>query len=146
MRIAVLLAVALSASACGGSRQSGTVALVDGYHFGFIRSTTESSVTFDPADFLTGDLAYLVAVREGAIKEGGAVPDDYYLSNPSTLTPTLPVSKHPGVTVVRCDAGCSMGAKRTWASVRRSIERRPWPWWLEIRHGVVVRLDEQYRP
>jgi len=83
MRIAVLLAVALSASACGGSRQSGTVAL--------------------------------------AIKEGGAVPDDYYLSNPSTLTATLPVSKHPGVTVVRCDAGCSMGAKRTWASVRRQL-------------------------
>jgi hypothetical protein len=146
VRTAVLLALVLTVSACGSSSHSKTTALIDGYHFGFIRGGNETSVTFDPADFLTGDFAYLVAVREGAIKKGDAVPNDYYLSNPSTATATLPLSEHPGVTVVECDAGCRMGATATWASLRRSLKRHPWPWWLRVRNGVVVRFDEQYHP
>ena len=55
MRVAALIAMALSVTACGGSRHTNTAALTDGYHFGLIRSATATSVTFDPADFLTGD-------------------------------------------------------------------------------------------
>jgi len=146
MRTAVLLAAALSLSACGGARHSSTAALIDGHRFGYIRSATETSVIFDPADFLTYEYGQTVAARDGAVKKGQPLVDDYYAPNPSTATATLPVAKEPQVTIVKCDAGCRQGFRGTWAAIIRSLHSRPYPWWLTIRNGVVTAIDEQYVP
>jgi hypothetical protein len=142
---AALLAVIFGLTACGSSRHATTAALVDGHRFGFIRSATETSVTFDPADFLSGDYARLVARRDGVTGKG-EVPNDYYAPNPSAATATLRVIRDPTVTVVKCDAGCRQGAPARWSVVVRSLTKHPWPWWLTIRNGVVTQVDEQYVP
>jgi hypothetical protein len=134
--------------------------LLDLAYFGFIRSIDASTrtISFDVAQWLVGSAANAAAEEDGVIRPGEGMPNDYYVRNKSTVVRTLPVSADVVVTVL-CAGGCGQAAG-TFEGLAASFapESNPNPnlgdtyrgphsqYWVTVRSGSVVRLDEQYRP
>jgi len=108
-------------------------------------------VTADYAQFLTGDAAAKAAAKAG---EESPPPNDYYIINSNARLRGVRVAK--GVTVTSINgAGASPESPVTWtfaqfvskfggASSEDAI--RTVPYWLSIRNGVIVKIEEQYLP
>jgi hypothetical protein len=130
--------------------------LEDGRHFGYIESfdleALPGSVVFDLAYLLTGEEANQAAAEDGYETP---VPNDYYVINDNPRLRTLVVS--PDVTIRLVDWGHSLGLVS--ADPRRfqesfALDEYPLgtykgkfsPYWLTIKDGVVVTIEEQYQP
>lgn len=131
----------------------------DGRTFGYIRSVQGTSIQFDPAEFLVGEKANSAARADGTIGPGESVPNDYYIRNEDTITTMLSVSPSVRVTVVRCPTSCREGVPGTLAGLVSSFDdpeanttyandyRGPnSQYWVTLKGGRVVAIDEQYLP
>lgn len=134
-RRAALLALAFVAAGCGGSGPA------DGRHFGYARAVRADVLEFDRAELLTGEEARRVAVEDGVIAPGDPIENDAYVRNPDRDVVSLPLAPDVAVTVVRCDAGCSEGNPGTVADLSADTQ-----YWLRLRGGRAVAIDEQYLP
>jgi hypothetical protein len=130
--------------------------LEDGRHFGYIESinleTLPGTVVFDLAYFLTGEDANQAAAEDGYERP---VPNDYYIINDNPRLRTLVVS--PDVTIRLVDWGHSSGlfsADPGRFQHSFALDDYPLgtykgkfsPYWLTLKDGVVVTIEEQYRP
>ena len=129
-------------------------------HFGYIRSVSTAgpaaTLAFDEAEFLTGDAAQKAAEADGAVEPGEHVPNDYYIRNPDKTTRVLRIANDAQITAKRCELcrhgrdgqlgpflASFMQGRQTYADPYRG---RYSQYWLTIRDGVVVAIDEQYLP
>jgi hypothetical protein len=168
---AVLL-VAVAAAGCGASgnripseASSPSERKEAGEQFGFVTEAdaAKRTITFDPAEWLDGEEGRLAAVEDGAIGSDEGLSNDYYIRNPDgrtrelELAPTASVRAAMPVTglAARPPADCKSGTGCTgydvslagfFASFRKLRYADGLKFWLTIRDGKVVRLDEQYTP
>lgn len=132
-----------------------TSQLGDGDYFGFARSVDVEAglLGFDVAEWLTGN-----AALEAAAERGDEVTNDYYIVNDDATPLTLRLS--PDVRLVLldwnrcCDATFEPDLEAFAAAVNEGAtldaghgEFTPSEsYWVTVRDGVVVRIEEQYRP
>lgn len=115
-------------------------------------------ISFDRAEFLTGDAANAAATEDGRIAAGDTVPNDYYIRNESDVAEKLPVAPSVRVTAVRCPTTCRDGVPGDFDALAASFDE-PGPkfltddyrgaqsqYWITVEAGTVVRIDEQYLP
>ena len=150
--------VVLVAAGCGGDGKP----IADERHFGYMRSvdvsSTQATVRFDVADFLSGEEANVAAAADGAIAEGESVPNDYYIRNEDNDVIVLDVSGDVRVTHIQCPASCADGipgqfdafaasfadtGEKTLADEYRGAQSQ---YWITVREGEIVAIDEQYLP
>lgn len=158
--LAALALVALLAG-CGGGDDDEAATVPDGRHYGYIREldadADPAEIVFDGAEFLTGKEASAAAVEDGKLPEGEPLANDYYVRNPSTASEALPVADGVTVTRVRCPGGCADGEPgdlaglaesfaRTGATLADDYRGAESQYWVTVRDGVVVAIDEQYLP
>ena len=114
--------------------------------FAFIESVdvAKSTVTYDQAQFLTGDAAQKAAAEDKA--EGG----DYYVRNVNTLLRTVPVA--PKATIYG-----SIGLAEQVELTPKTLEDLRFyadldqsagtPFWITVNdNGQITRIEEQYIP
>ncbi|HEY0699095.1 MAG TPA: hypothetical protein VGD43_14945 [Micromonospora sp.] len=118
--------------------------------------TTRNTVTFDLIEFLTGDAAKAEWKKEHPENPDG--PDnDYMIVNRNKLLRTLPVSAD-----AQCVVLSSLGGTDTktisFATLPTFLKQQHkgmtltpptiavLPFWLTVRHGTVVRIEEQFLP
>ncbi len=154
--VAVLSAVV--AAGCGS--ESATVA--DGRHFGYVQSVdataTPPTIEVDVAEFLSGEAANAAAVEDGVIAEGESVENDYYIRNPAKDVLTLDAAEDVRVTHVQCPAGCTEGIPGQFDELAASFDDpgektlldeyrgSQSQYWITVRDGDVVAIDELYLP
>ena len=148
----------LVAAGCGGDGNP----IADGRHFGYLSSvdvsSTPATVQVDVAEFLSGEEANVAAAEDGAIAEGESVPNDYYIRNEAKDVVTLDVSGDVRVTHIQCPASCTDGipgqfdafaasfadtGEKTLADEYRGAQSQ---YWITVREGEIVAIDEQYLP
>jgi len=129
-------------------------------HFGYIRSVSTAgpaaTLAFDGAEFLTGKAAQKAAEEDGAVEPGERVPNDYYIRNPDRTTQTFRIANDAKITAERCELcrhgqpgelgpflAAFMQGRQTYAAPYRGKYAQ---YWLTIRDGEVVAIDEQYLP
>ncbi len=115
---ALVLLVALSASACGdggtptpaitgpGGTSAGPL-VADGEHFGFLVDVTADHMLFDPADVLSGDAALEAARAEGFIGPDESLDNDFYISNLDERAADLQVDAAATFTLLVADTSGS---------------------------------------
>lgn len=131
-------------------------ALEDGKHFGFVRSVDPvgppPSLVLDLAYFLTGEDAARAAQEHG---DEYPPPNDYYIVNDNPMLRTLEVSPDVRIRLVDwadcCDvfvAGDLVPFAEGFANPDPSgAYRGPTsPYWIWVREGRVVKIQEQYLP
>lgn len=101
--LGALLLVAVAACTAGVSpptSEPGTAApngseppaIADGESFGWVRGIEGELLLIDPAELLTGEEARRAAIEDGLIAEGEDLPNDFYISDPSDETITVPLA------------------------------------------------------
>lgn len=125
-------------------------ALADGRHAAWIvRADARSrTVTIDEVQYLMGDAAASAAAEAGAEVPP---PNDYFVKNASHLLRTLPVAPDAPITTNGL-TGLETGSSSM--DVRVSFERlasfrhleTAALFWIMVKNGTVVRINEQYRP
>lgn len=129
----------------------------DGRYFGFIRAATVDppTISFDVAQKFSNPEASIAAAEDGVIPEGEGVPNDHYERNPDTQVAVLELARDAWtpkgpllgeqVEAELADflASFSDSGQTNLNSDYRGIHSQ---YWVTIRHGVVVRIDEQYFP
>jgi hypothetical protein len=128
--------------------------------FGYIRSVSTAgpaaTLAFDEAEVLTGKEAQEAAENDGVVAPGDPVPNDYYIRNRDKTTQTLRIANDAAITAKRCQP-CRNGrpgrldpflasfatGRQTFADPYRGTYSQ---YWLTIRDGEVVAIDEQYVP
>ena len=160
----MLVLLVCAAAGCGsesGSAPGGGPA-ADGRHFGFVKavnaSATPAALDIDIAEFLSGEEANAAAEEDGAIAKGEGVPNDYYIRNEEKDVVTLEVARDVRVTHIQCPNSCADGipgefdgfaasfadtGEKSLADEYRGSESQ---YWITVRDGVVVAIDEQYLP
>jgi hypothetical protein len=161
VRALSLLAVvsAVAAAGCGGGDSA---PIADGRHFGYVKSVdasaTPATISLDVAEFLIGEEATVAAVEDGVIAEGETVDNDYYVRNPEQDLLTLDVAPDVRVTHVQCPGSCSEGIPGQFEAFAASFDDpgektlmdeyrgSQSQYWITVRDGEVVAIDEQYVP
>lgn len=118
--------------------------------------TSRRKISFDVIQFLTGDAAVQEYRRQNPDDPQGEPPNDYMIRNENTQVRTAGVDAGVVVQLVRLredgDADLDPG---TFDELPRYLEPdappdSPFlshnPFWLTLRNGVVVRIEEQYVP
>jgi hypothetical protein len=141
----------------------------DGRYFGFIEAAKADppTISFDVAQKFSGEAANRAAAEDGFVSPGEPVPNDYYVRNSHKqaellrlakdvqLTAAVPVTRLslPAETRKRCRSGCTEGIPVTLTDFFASFttKRAPGaanggPFWVTIKDGLVVMIDEQYFP
>lgn len=168
-RLVLVLLVALGAGLAGCGEDGAVpppttgVPVADGRHFGYIRDIDTPSdparIRFDIAEFLTGDAANEAALADGIISLGDTVPNDYYVRNLSPDLTWIPIGEDVVVTRVSCERGCqgnvpgdlvpfaqSFGFGVSEPDLSKEYRGALSQYWVTVRDGAVVAIDEQYVP
>jgi hypothetical protein len=123
--------------------------LVDGRHFVFARSATDSpaSLRFDLAEFLTDE-----AAQDAAEEHGDEATNGYYIVNDNPRLRTLPVTDDVRVRYIPVSACCDLVAG-TWDQYVEAVNGTAQsdldasaPWWITVRDEQIVRIEQQYLP
>jgi hypothetical protein len=129
--------------------------LEDGRHFGFIHRVDTAAMTmvFDLAYFYQGEEANQVAAERG---DETPVPNDYYIVNDNPKERTLTLA--PDVDIRLIDWGnCCDLAPGELQPFAEAFDTRHHPYasmyqggnvsyWVRVKDGVVVLIEEQYLP
>ena len=130
----------------------------DGRHFGYIKTIDPryATLTIDLAKLVTGDAADRAAAAAGEIEAGEQVPNDYFIDNSTESYVTLRVADDVVVRVVGDPPDLIEGDLLPFAA---SFAKRPdeiasdakyrgvtSQYWVTVRDGVIVRIEEQYLP
>ena len=124
--------------------------IADGRHFVFVKETGDTAVTFDLAILLSGR-----AAEEAAEKAGDEipVPNDYYIVNDDPKLRTVIVGDAVEVSVYDWSRCCDDHTRISFDDFT-GIVARPTehfhgtlsPYWIRVRDGRIVRIEEQYLP
>lgn len=124
----------------------------DGRYFAYIRAVqigASGRIIADYAQFLTGDAALTEAKKRG-IPE---VPNGFLIVNDNTKLRTLPLPENAAVRLASEAQGVRPeGYDIALADFARSFTDRTIPqlqqvpYWLTVKSGAVVRIEEQYLP
>lgn len=138
---------------------SGDGPLASGEYFGYLKSIdlTTGDVTFDIAQWLSGDAANKAAVEDGVIEEGDGVPNDYYVRNNSKRLRSIVMREDTVITVARCAAECGQFTGSIAGLAASLKDTKPYNldapyrgqrayYWLTVKDNVVQRIDEQFVP
>jgi hypothetical protein len=124
--------------------------LRDGRHFVYIKSVAyeRRTVTFDLAEFYTGD-----AARRAGAEDGETVEGDYYIRNHNPRLRTLPLASAVQIKIVDwpdcCDSINGDLDKFAIAFEGANDDLYHGPsssYWLTVRNGAVDLIEEQYLP
>ena len=128
--------------------------------FGYIRDIDLQArkLDFDRAQLLTGAEASAAARADGVIGHGDVVPNDYYIRNRERTFRVLPLAPEVRVTTAPCDPACRARVPGHLRGLAQSFHvpetltlAHPYrgthsQYWLTVRDGRVVAIDEQYLP
>jgi hypothetical protein len=122
----------------------------DGRHFVFVKRAKGGSVTFDLAYLLTGKDA------EQAAKDAGQelpVPNDYFIVNDNPKLRTVPVADGVKIHVYDWSTCCDTYTSISYDDFAGYISTPTddfhgtlSPYWLTVRGGSIVKIEEQYLP
>ena len=143
----------------------------DGRYFGSVRAADGRShpptIRFDVAQFFFGKDAQKAAEDDGVVTPVEPVSNDHYARDPDAEAQTLKVANDAQVTAARpvtrlavpreprarCRSACMDGLPVSLTVFFESFEKASdgssaagGPFWVTIRDGLVVRIDEQYFP
>lgn len=123
--------------------------LDDGRHFVFARSgkASPAALRFDLAEFLTGPEA-----EDAAAEHGGEATNGYFIVNDNPRLRSLPVADAVRVRYIPIDACCEL-VDGSWNRYVEAVNGAAQtdldpdaPWWITVRGGEVVRIEQQYLP
>ncbi len=123
--------------------------LADGRHFVFVESATASpgSLRFDLAEFLTGAQA-----EQAAQDHGDEVVSGYYIVNDNPRLRRMPVSDAADVRYIPVSQCCEL-VPGDWDAFVEAVDATAQtdydpsaPWWITIRDGRIVAIEQQYLP
>ena len=124
--------------------------------YGYVRSLTKRgsgyTMTFDPANFLTGVAANDAASADGVIPKGQPVPNDNYVVNDSKRAFTYKVAPTARVTILtKGPTGTPANVAQLAAIVNGTSATKLWEplstgVWIRVRIDTVNSLDQQYHP
>lgn len=109
---------------------------------------------FDLAQFFTGAAADKAAQDDGVIGPGEHVDNDSYIRNVNPLLRTVPISPGVKITIVHWTSCCDSIA----SDLATFAQAFPGPgptddyrgpnsgYWLTVKNGAIVKIDEQYQP
>jgi hypothetical protein len=131
--------------------------LEDGRHFGFIRSvdlrTSPETISFDLAYRLDGEEANQAAAERGYETP---VANDYFIVNDNPKLRTVPLSVDAEILLVDwnrcCDDFVTVDPESFQASFGHPKYSSLHPqgeftqYWVNVAGGIVVKIEEQYRP
>jgi hypothetical protein len=135
--------------------------LADGEYFGFLNSVDldRRTVQVNFAQWLSGHRASRAALADGYIDSPDeSVPNDYYVHDDVEKFSALPLSPHVLVTVWECNKTCGQyegtleGLATSLAATGHryqpygAYQGRTGKYWLKLRFGQVVRIDEIFTP
>ena len=137
----------------GGTTHS--TAIEDGRHPVLLEEVGADGMVVDVIQWLTGEAANKAAVEDGVIEEGDSVPNDYYIVNDNPMLREIPVAADVQVTLSTWD--CQNVPTEKSVVFDRFVELFDGdgecvdslavnPYWLTVEDGVIVAIEEQYRP
>ncbi len=129
-------------------------ALDDGRHFIFVKELLgdpPDRMTFDLAEFLTGDAAAEAAAEHG---DESPPPNDYYIVNDNPRLRTLPIASDAELRILDWADCCSsfvIGDLGLLADALVHADptgtyRPSSPFWITVEGGAIVTIEEQYLP
>lgn len=101
------------------------------------------TITVDYIEFLTGDEANAAYLEDTGSTE--PVPDDYYIRDTDKEDVTLDVADDVEVTLLDLE-GSVANVPSTFDKVQTSVDSLHNPFWLTVKAGVVVAINEQFVP
>lgn len=130
--------------------------LADGEHFGFVSAFTVDAITFEPAEYLTGEEAREAAREDGQIGPDDDLPNDFYVRQAGSAELTLPVEAGFEASLLDngdLDETHTLDAE-SMAGLYAGELDAPWmydarerlPVVLRIEGGQVVGADQHYLP
>jgi quinol-cytochrome oxidoreductase complex cytochrome b subunit len=112
--------------------------------------TGGSTLTFDVARFLTGKAAADAATAHG---DESPPPNDYYIVNDVKKLSTYLVSTSVVVRYIPMTACCNLkpGNFSAWSEAVNGTAMTDYPgknapWWITIKGGSVVKIEQQFLP
>jgi hypothetical protein len=136
---------------------SASPALAEGRSFGAIKSVdaATSTLMFDLEQFFSGEAADKAAQEDGVIGPGEHVDNDVYIRNVNPLLRTVPISATVNISIIRWTNCCEDRLSPTLATFAQAFPG-PGPtddfhgpnsaYWLTVKNGAIVKIEEQYFP
>jgi hypothetical protein len=119
----------------------------NGRYFGYIRSVdlegSPRSIVFDEARFLDGE-----AANEASAAHGDEVPvaNDIYIVNDDHTVRTLTISDDARFLLLGPDYACCKGHPSDPHELTSQQLAHAWGYWVTLRDGKVVEIEEQWHP
>jgi hypothetical protein len=141
---------ATSSSAVTSTPRATILTMADGRYAARITAVDSHRrlVTVDVVQFFFGEAAATAAAQDHSSEV--PPPNDYWIRNQSHLLRTLSVTSTAPITVNGLGAPITHSADKdlhvTLARLGRFPDLNDGIFWLTVRHGVVTRIAEQYRP
>jgi hypothetical protein len=130
----------------GGVTTSRPVVLADGRHPVYLKTVEpyRRKITFDLVQWYEGDDAAREAAKD---HQESPPPNDYYIRNSNPRLRTLPVLADATITVNQL-TGSNQGVPVTLAKLSTWFPRTGpgLMFWITVRHGQVVAVNEQWVP
>ncbi len=128
--------------------------LADGRHFVFIRELPgdpPERMTFDLAEFLTGDAAAEAAAEHG---DESPPPNDYYIVNDNPRLRTIPLAPDAQLLIIDWNDCCDTFIDGDIGQLRDALVsgdstgpyRPTSPFWITVEGGTITTIEEQYLP
>ena len=122
----------------------------DGRHFVFVKKAKGGSLTFDLAEFYSGDEANEIAADRG---DEVPVPNDVYIVNDNPKLRTVPAADDAQIRVLKWSQCCDVVIGLTFdefagyvAHPTDDFHGASSPYWIRVHGGEIVSMREQYLP
>ena len=121
----------------------------DGRHFVFVKRAKGGNLTFDLAEFYSGEEANEIAQERG---DEVPVPNDVYIVNDNPKLRTVPAADAT-VSVLDWSSCCDVIVDLTFdefagyvAHPTDDLHGTSSPYWIRVKRGEIVDVEEQYLP
>lgn len=122
----------------------------DGRHFVFVKRAKGGNVTFDLAEFYSGEEANQIAEDRG---DEVPVPNDVYTVNDNPKLRTVPVAEDAKIMLLKWSSCCDVFVGLAYedfagylAHPTDDFHGTSSPYWLRVQGGEIVKITEQYLP
>jgi hypothetical protein len=122
----------------------------EGRHFVFVKRTRGAMLTFDLAEFYSGDEANQIAEERG---DEVPVPNDVYIVNDNPKLRTVSVADDAAVDVYDWSRCCDEYTRVSFedfasyvADPTDDFHGSSSPYWIRMRAGEIVKIEEQFLP
>jgi hypothetical protein len=122
----------------------------DGRHFVFVKRMKDGGMTFDLAEFYTGEAANEIAGERG---DEVPVPNDVYIVNDNPKLRTVPVAADSTIRALKWSQCCDVFVELSYdefagyvAHPTDDFHGASSPYWIRVQDGEIVKVEEQYLP